>query len=678
LLADTGVISAELRDAALSSKARFRDPERDSPPVSIDADESTSIVRARLSAMLGVPLYSLDRMDLTASSTLERGVQEAVGTALRELTDPGRAEEAGLIGERLLAGGDPRRVSYSLTLVERGEDANRVRIQTDNLNQPLDLNEGSKLELGSTAKLRTLATYLEIVVELHGRLAGLKPEELRGLDIDRRDNLTRWAADYLRQAEDTGLAPMLEAAMQRRYSAHPGEAFFTGGGLHTFENFKREDDPRRPTVYEALRDSINLAFIRMMRDIVRYYVYQPGSTTRVLEDPELRASYLAQFAEREGKVFVQRFYRKYRDKPPEAVLPSLLAGVRPTAERLAVVFRAIEPDAGFDRFREFVLDHLNERTGGALPADSRLMHLYDRHAPGRFSLADQGYLARVHPLELWLAGYLRSHPGASLAEVIEASRAERQVVYGWLFKTRHRAAQDRRIQSLLEIEAFLEIHRQWKRLGYPFEQLVPSYATAIGSSGDRPAALAELMGIILNDGRRLPMVRVESLRFGGETPYETRMRHVTSRPEQVMAPEVAATLRRALTQVVSAGTARRLHGAFDRTDGPRIAIGGKTGTGDNRIESYGPGGRVIASRVLNRTATFVFFVGDRHFGTLTAFVAGREADAYQFTSALPVQILKALAPQLASFLDPRRPARCAPADRAVIAHIRQEHATSAR
>jgi hypothetical protein len=50
------------------------------------------------------------------------------------------------------------------------------------------------------------------------------------------------------------------------------------------------------------------------------------------------------------------------------------------------------------------------------------------------------------------------------------------------------------------MEAFVEIHTAWKRVGYPFGYLVPSFATAIGSSADRPAALAELVGIILNDG----------------------------------------------------------------------------------------------------------------------------------------------------------------------------------
>ncbi|MDT9151287.1 hypothetical protein RSW37_26500, partial [Escherichia coli] len=75
-------------------------------------------------------------------------------------------------------------------------------------------------------------------------------------------------------------------------------------------------------------------------------------------------------------------------------------------------------------------------------------------------------------------------------------------VYSWLFKTRHRSARDSRIRTMLEVEAFLDIHQRWARLGYPFDHLVPSLATALGSSGDRPAALAELMGIIQNGGIR--------------------------------------------------------------------------------------------------------------------------------------------------------------------------------
>jgi hypothetical protein len=53
----------------------------------------------------------------------------------------------------------------------------------------------------------------------------------------------------------------------------------------------------------------------------------------------------------------------------------------------------------------------------------------------------------------------------------------------------------------------------WQRQGYPFGHLVPSYGSAIGSSGDRPDALAELIGIVLSDGVRSPTVDLQQLDF---------------------------------------------------------------------------------------------------------------------------------------------------------------------
>ena len=58
-------------------------------------------------------------------------------------------------------------VVYSFTLYERQAGRNVLRVQTDNLDQPLNINQNTRLELGSTAKLRTLINYLEIVSGLH-------------------------------------------------------------------------------------------------------------------------------------------------------------------------------------------------------------------------------------------------------------------------------------------------------------------------------------------------------------------------------------------------------------------------------------------------------------------------------------------------------------------------------
>jgi hypothetical protein len=214
-----------------------------------------------------------------------------------------------------------------------------------------------------------------------------------------------------------------------------------------------------------------------------------------------------------------------------------------------------------------------------------------------------------------------------------------------------------RIRTLLEMEAFTEIHKHWKSLGYPFGALVPSYATAIGASGDRPAALAELIGIILNGGVRLPTSRIEGLHFAAATPYETVVRRTAQQPERVMAPEVAAVLKRALV------TWSKRHGTAPASAPSRCA---KRAACDRRQDRHGRqphrgirlGGHLIQSRSVSRTATFAFFIGERYFGVITAYVPGESAQNYNFTSALPVQILKNLAPELSPYVDPSNARAC--------------------
>ncbi|PZW47487.1 transglycosylase domain-containing protein [Pseudomonas sp. URMO17WK12:I2] len=659
LLADGGVLDGKLRDAALAQQVTYRDWQTDPNLQRIDSDKGVSMARARLAGLLNLSYYELDRLDLEARASLNSDLQQQVSLYLEQLADPAFAESVGLFGDRLLSPSKTGEVSYSFTLFERTANGNQVRVQTDNTHQPFDINESSKLELGSTAKLRVMATYLEVIAELHGRLAAMSPAQLREQDVADQDLLSRWAVDYLLSNPGADLTSMLDAALERRYSASPGERFFTGGGLHTFGNFRHEDDGRRPTLRESLRESINLPFVRLMRDLVRYSTYQaPGNSAALLKDDKdpRRQEYLSRFADREGTTFMLRFWRKYQGQSAQERLDTFIGGLRLTDTRLAAVHRYLMPEVDQATFANFIRAHLP----GVRISDKRIDELYRRYGPGAFSLPDQGYIARVHPLELWLLKYLIDHPQASFNDAVTASAEQRQEVYGWLFKSRHKSARDSRIRIMLEVEAFLDIHQRWQNLGYPFEYLVPSLATALGSSGDRPAALAELIGIIQNDGIRLPTVRIDSLHFADGTPYDTRLGHVLEAGKRVMAPEVAAALREALSQVVDGGTARRLQGAFTLADGAPLILGGKTGTGDNRMTSVGRGGQVISSRVQNRTATFVFFLGPDHFGTLTAFVPGRAAENFRFTSALPVQVLKGMQPILAPYLQTGARTLCAP------------------
>ena len=665
LLAQNGVIDAPLATAALASKVTYRDWATQPTIQPIETNKGISVARSRLAGLLNRPLYDLDRLDLSATSTLQGELQTQATAYLKHLADPTYAAQIGLIGERLLTPTSTTQVRYSFTLFELTPDGSRVRVQTDSTDQPFDINEGSKLELGSTAKMRVLTTYLQIIAELHDKYAEMSIPELKKVDVPDQDRLSRWAIDYLIQNTDRNLPNMLSAALDRKYSASPGEAFFTGGGLHTFVNFRKEDNGRLPTLRDALRESINLPFIRLMRDLVRYTTYSgPNSSAELLKDDRdpRRQEYLASFADREGTSFLLKFWKKYRNKDTQARLETFLDGMRPTPIRMAAVHRYLFPQADQESFNAFVRSHLKGAKLNEKLTDERLERLYLSYGPGSYDLPDQGFIAKVHPLDLWLIGYLMNNPDAKFSQIVKASQFERQEVYSWLFKSRHKGARDSRIRTMLEIEAFLDIHQRWQKVGYPFDHLVPSLATAIGSSGDRPAALAELIGTILNDGVRMPTLRIDSLHFAANTPYETKLINDPDVGKRVMPSEVATAMREALSQVVDAGTAKRVSGSFVTPDGKPLAMGGKTGTGDNRIEAVGSGGRILSSKSINRTATFVFFIGDSHFGTLTAFVPGRTAEAFKFTSALPVQVLKGMAPILTPYLQPGSKTGCLPTE----------------
>jgi membrane peptidoglycan carboxypeptidase len=659
VLAQAGVITPALRDAALAARLHpaLGSGVAPPPPSAFVSRKAANAVRNHLANLLGDPrLYNLDRLDLSVVSTLDAEAQKAVTAALRQLNNQEAAQAAGLTGKGMLGNGDPAKVVYSFTLMERGQDVNYLRVQTDNFDQPLDINEGAKLDLGSTAKLRTLVTYLDIMDQLHKRFEPMDKAALAKVNIDPKDRLSLWALEYFRAlpaGADRGLPPMLDAALERKYSANPGEAFFTGGGVHTFGNFSKLDNSRILTVREGLRNSTNLLFVRLMRDVVRYYMFQlPGSSAALLADADdpRRAEYLSRFADREGREFLAKFWNKYKGKTPQEAVAQLLASVRPAPSKLAAAHRTIMPEATLGQFSAFLhtaLPSANEVD------EERVARMFEQYAPVNMSLADRGYVASIHPLELWLVGYLRTHPKAGWDEVTGASVKERQEVYSWLFKTHRKHAQDKRIAGLLEVEAFLKIHAQWKKMGYPFDSLVPSYATTLGASADRPAALAELMGIIVNGGVRKPVQRLDSLHFAEGTPYETLVKRAKGgEPEQVLAPQVARAVADAIRGVVSDGTAKRAKTAFVKSDGSIIAVGGKTGTGDQRFDIYAKGGRVIESRYVNRSATFVFNIGERFFGSMTAYVHGPESANYDFTSALPVQLLVTLAPSLMPMIEP--------------------------
>jgi membrane peptidoglycan carboxypeptidase len=329
-LAETGVISPALRDATKSATLKFL-PEAPQPPEPPYIEQkAVNALRNHLLNLLGLKkLYEVDRLDLSAHTTLDAPAQHKLVEFLKQMDSRDFLSSIGLYGFRLLnPNNDPAKIKWSVVLYERGADSNKIRLQADNIDEPFDMNEGMKLDLGSTAKLRTLVTYLEIIAELHRRYAGLGTDDLHDLADDAPDALTEWAITYLIDNPTADTETMLNAAMDRKYSGNPGEVFFTGGGDHIFHNFEREEDSEIMDLHEAFRKSVNLVFVRVMRDIVNYTIAQgPQTKDELLEDggDPGRKAYLERFAEQEGSVFLSRYISEYEALTPEARLEKLLA-----------------------------------------------------------------------------------------------------------------------------------------------------------------------------------------------------------------------------------------------------------------------------------------------------------------------------------------------------------------
>lgn len=642
LMAQQGVIpnafAEKVLDTSISlSPRRFQpnDPETASR-------KAVNKIRSKLAGTLGVSnFYELDRLNMSVDSTIDVQLQAEVSDLLVSMKDPDFLRRNGLTGRRLLSSGDPSKVIYSFVLYEATPFGNELRVHVDNHDQPFDLNTDMKLDLGSTAKLRTLVHYVDVVDALYRDYSGLDASDIRDLRRTKLDPISDWAATTLLHDGQISLDAFIGKALDRKYSASPYEEFFTGGGIHKFANFNKSDNRKRLSLRQATINSTNLVFIRLMRDLVKYHKhrlpYDPHELLADLHHP-LRQQFLQQSVEHEAKLFLVKFHRKYTGLSESSITTRLMGKRLGSTKYMSMLYLAWHPWSGDEDLSRWL------HKFGLKPNASKLSELFKRYGNGRYSLADVGYLLKKSPMEIWAAGQIAQQHDISLSRLISGSADARSQSYTWLFKTRNKNAQNRHLRIKIERDAFARMTQGWKKLGYPFQSLVASYATAIGSSSDRPAALAELMGILVNDGIRRPERVVKRLGMALGTPYHTVFERVQAPGERVLSVNAARNIRQLLSQVVDRGTARRLSGVYRDASGFRAAMGGKTGSGDNRLKKFDRNGRLLSARAVNRTATFVFYVGDRFFGVVTAFVPGSNAENYSFTSSLPVAMLKQLAP----------------------------------
>ncbi|MFX7832935.1 hypothetical protein ABTK53_19500, partial [Acinetobacter baumannii] len=87
------------------------------------------------------------------------------------------------------------------------------------------------------------------------------------------------------------------------------------------------------------------------------------------------------------KLFMGRFYKKYRGKTAEEQEDTLVQSTHATPVRLATIFRSINPQAGPDKMAAFIRAYLP----GAKLDEATVTKLYNNYAIQRFDLADRGY-----------------------------------------------------------------------------------------------------------------------------------------------------------------------------------------------------------------------------------------------------------------------------------------------
>ncbi len=655
---------AEATRAALPLTPLDASPTQSKP--SITRRKAVDALEAHLASAVGVErLYELEHHDITAHTTLDQRAQRiAEDYLLESMYDTDFLREHGFYrGSSLLdEDQDPDAIEYSFTVYESTPQGNLLRVQVDTLDKPFNFNEQARLDLGSTAKLRTLITYLNLVEALYHEHKDKTRGELWNVDSERGDGLEVWVRRQLIYNRGITLEEILEHALEKRYSASPYRRYRTGGGMHTFHNYSKHSNGRRYSVQDGLAHSVNLVSINVMKDVVDHYRWILADSS-IIEDRDnpLRQVYLARWVRQDSEVFLDKFINKYKNLDKKDILPTVYKEEgNENLAALTITYRSITGEtAPSQQFKDYIVATVPKDKHDELPQnDEAWQELFEEHDATKFDWNERGYVASTHPLELWVAHMRYTQPSLTREQLLAQSHTAVDEAYSWLYKNSDSRRAHDKIYMELEEDAFKVILSDWQKVGYPFETLVPSLGTALGSSGDRPEALATLMGIILNEGVWVEPRRFHSIDFAKDTPYELRFEAQAPERKRVLSPEVAAAARHAIERVVERGTARRASRAYmvpgpdgdlvrDRT----VRIGGKTGTGDHRQKSFDRWGNVIEETFVSRSATFSFLKDSRYFGVITIHVEGEQAGDYDFTSSMATEIFRQLFPTITETLD---------------------------
>src|SRR5262245_1168135 len=370
LLGAAHVLSPELAERVGRAPLQFRTSSPARWPGPASARKGVAAARTELLDLLNVPrLYDLDRLDVEVDSTIDVPLQSAVRRLQADLHDPAFVASHALTSKHLLSQGNPADIAYTVLLYEATPQENLLREHADSLDQPFDLNTGMKMGLGSTAKLRTLAHYLEVVAHLHAELTAGDDRSSRVA----RDPITEWARQIMESEPSIGLEALLQQALEREYPAEPRKVVFpvSTGSSPNGTSSRDSSGPASPdsetwyiprdlTLRTALIQSSNRVFVRLMRDLVAYHAARlPYDADAVLADPEnpLRHRFLEESADQEAMFVLKRAYRSYRGLTEDEAVRRLLRG-RVSERRAAVLFYAWQHNIGEERLAAWLAHHV--------------------------------------------------------------------------------------------------------------------------------------------------------------------------------------------------------------------------------------------------------------------------------------------------------------------------------
>ncbi|MCP3850694.1 MAG: hypothetical protein GY694_10730 [Gammaproteobacteria bacterium] len=605
-----------------------------------------------------INLQTVDAMsvaiEITTDAQLEANIRSVLDDMYTEVAQQSpfvQGRTKGLLHS--LTPEELKKIKYGAVVLEIDKNQKwKILANTDT--QSKDVYNPAKqgrFQWGSTAKLRVLVNYLTIVhdeaIKLQQELMYQKLAKVSGLSsmtkntIHEQRNIfkdykgssvtiKRLLAYYIEKHPNASMEMILNWAMSRRISANPEQKFLTGESWHQFHNYQKSDDKKNPNLWQMTTQSINLSFVRLMRDVVDYYIDQSGfDKIAILTDKKnpVRKKILEKAIQIEEDSYqdgLNFFVELIQDSFARDVALNV-------AESQTESYKKITNFEIISKAREIVkvISH----------ADDESVHneVFKKYDLKKFKHLASWFKRISFYEKRWLLARVRLQHSTSSSLVSEDEKRIIKQTSQW-FRT-NKFWKKNTLYTHMERKAFAQgITPAWKKLGYPFT-VSPSYAVVLGSSGDTPMSLVELAGTLLNNGLHEKNVSaIDRIVLAPDSEFETRFKR--KREQERLIPEaVAVVASKAMQGVLKKGTAvfASRHPLMKYVD----SVGAKTGTGDNRHNQV----------AVNRSAAVLstFDMGEeqsKYAICITMSVTEGDIERYRFTSKVPVRILARIADHL--------------------------------